>query len=157
MQQELSFYRTTKGYKNNHKTTELICENCESPFLANRANARFCSSSCRSQYWLNKNQKRVITLAVPADIDDDYLETIKEMLLNYKSGKASGSEEVAKAPSSINEDQFFETEIDLVDYLNAMGYEDFKIPKKDAGIYYDEGLTIKKTEGGFETRIHIRR
>lgn len=157
MQQELSFYRTTKGYKNNHKTTELTCENCQAPFLANRKNARFCSSSCRSQFWLDKNDKRVITLAVPADIDDTYLDHIKEMLINYKSKKAKGDSKEESQPKFINEDQFFESVTDLTKYLHAMGYEDFKIPRMDMGIYYDEGLTIKKTEGGFETRIHMRR
>ena len=86
MQLELGMFRTTKGFRTNHKSTELVCENCNAAFLANRKNARFCSSSCRSQFWLNKNEKKVITLAVPADIDDDYLEEVKSMLLNYKKG-----------------------------------------------------------------------
>ncbi|MFT5725301.1 MAG: hypothetical protein ACI9JN_002425, partial [Bacteroidia bacterium] len=86
MQLELGMFRTTKGFRTNHKSTELVCENCNASFLANRKNARFCSSSCRSQFWLSKNDKKVITLAVPADIDDDYLDDVKAMLLNYKKG-----------------------------------------------------------------------
>ncbi|MDA8886854.1 hypothetical protein N9I68_04680, partial [Bacteroidia bacterium] len=53
-------------------------------FLANRKTAKFCSSSCRSQFWMAKNNKKVITISVPADIDDAYLEKIKNMLINYK-------------------------------------------------------------------------
>ena len=33
------------------------------------------------------------------------------------------------------------------------GFLDYKVPKYDMGIYYDEGLTIKKNEDSFEVRI----
>ncbi|MFT4522324.1 MAG: hypothetical protein ACI8ZN_001270 [Bacteroidia bacterium] len=157
MQLELGMYRTTKGFKNNHKSTELVCENCKSHFLANRKNARFCSSSCRSQFWLNKNDKKVITLAVPIDIDDSYLEEVKMLLVNYKKkGGDASNKVVAKVevkPSSKKETKLFENMVDLRVYLENAGFEDYKIPKIDNGIYYDEGLSIKKIEQGWETRI----
>ena len=166
MQLELGMYRTTKGFKANHKSTELVCENCESNFLANRKNARFCSSSCRSQFWLNKNSKKVITLAVPSDIDEDYLEYVKGLLLNYKKkGSAAKIEApVAQTPPvenrekaeihTINETRVFENIQELRVYLERSGFDDFKIPKIDNGIYYDEGLTIKKIGDEYETHIH---
>ncbi|MCB9262487.1 MAG: hypothetical protein H6607_08950 [Flavobacteriales bacterium] len=164
MQLELGMYRTTKGFKTNHKSTELICENCESAFLANRKNARFCSSSCRSQFWLNKNDKKVITLAVPIDMDDDYLEEVKAMLLNYKKGdvitigKPQKTESVVEQPREKisllrKESMIFDDVVDLRMYLESNGFEDYKVPKMDNGIYYDEGLTIKKIDEGWETLI----
>lgn len=148
MQQQMTFYRTTKGFKSNHKSSELICENCGSSFLANRNNARFCSSSCRSQFWLNKNDKRVITLTVPADIDENYLESIKELLMNYKRKSIPSIVPVREKETKTFEDC---AELDL--YLRAIGYKDYKIPKIEWGIYYDEGLTIKKVENGWETTV----
>lgn len=164
MQLELGMFRTTKGFRTNHKSTELVCENCEAQFLANRKNARFCSSSCRSQFWLNKNEKKVITLAVPANIDDEYLEDVKAMLLNYKKGDKLNyvhgdiDEEVDKEPKEAvslmrKETMVFEEVGELREYLKGEGFEDYKVPKMDNGIYYDEGLSIKKVEEGWETLI----
>lgn len=150
MQQEIALYRTTKGFQQNHKTSELKCNNCKQAFLANRKTAKFCSSSCRSQYWMSKNNKKVITIAVPADIDEAYLEKIKSMLENYKPGD---NEIGSTAPVISNHNKTFETEKDLKKFMKEIGLNDYKIPKHEAGIYYDEGLTIKKTEIGFEVKI----
>ncbi|MBO6515137.1 MAG: hypothetical protein JJ975_01120 [Bacteroidia bacterium] len=157
-------FRTTKGFRTNHKSTELVCENCNAQFLANRKNARFCSSSCRSQFWLNKNEKKVITLAVPANIDDQYLEDVKAMLMNYKKGdklnisRVETVPHVEKEPKEAvslmrKETMIFEDVSELRAYLKSEGFEDYKIPKMDNGIYYDEGLSIKKVEEGWETLI----
>ena len=149
-QQQLNFYRTTKGFQNNHKTTLLVCQNCEQDFLANRKTAKFCSSSCRSQFWMAKNEKKVITIAVPIDIDDAYLERVKEMLMNYKSGAPSTQKpKVQKTRRT----ESFATEQELRQFMESAGYSDYKIPKHDMGIYYDEGLTIKKQEDSFEVKI----
>ncbi len=167
MQLELGMFRTTKGFRTNHKSTELVCENCGAQFLANRKNARFCSSSCRSQFWLNKNQKKVITLAVPANIDDDYLEEVKTMLMNYKKGDKLNytsqdavveEKETPREPVHLmrKETMIFEDIAELRAYLKSEGFEDYKIPKMDNGIYYDEGLSIKKIEEGWETLISKR-
>ncbi|MFT5512093.1 MAG: hypothetical protein ACI8SE_000488 [Bacteroidia bacterium] len=166
MQLELGMFRTTKGFRTNHKSTELVCENCAAAFLANRKNARFCSSSCRSQFWLNKNDKKVITLAVPADIDDAYLVDIKAMLLNYKKGdsirtagnQAIKNEVIPKEVVSLmrKETMLFDQISELRSYLSEQGFEDYKVPKIDNGIYYDEGLSIKKVEEGWETLISKR-
>lgn len=150
MQQQMNFYRTTKGFQTNHKSTALTCQNCEQDFLANRKTAKFCSSSCRSQFWMAKNQKKVITIAVPIDIDDAYLEKIKDMLANYKSGKARVKEEPVVKTRQI---ESFETEQELREFMTKAGYSDYKVPKHDMGIYYDEGLTIKKHEDTFEVKI----
>ncbi len=150
MQQQMNFYRTTKSFQNNHKTTALVCQNCEQDFLANRKTAKFCSSSCRSQFWMTKNQKKVITIAVPIDIDEDYLDKVKEMLMNYKSGnKAVKTESTIKTKTI----ESFESEQELRAYMESVGYTDYKIPKHDMGIYYDKGLSIKKHEDSFEVKI----
>ncbi|MGB0850050.1 MAG: hypothetical protein ACPGTP_02285 [Bacteroidia bacterium] len=146
----MNFYRTTKGFQTNHKSTALTCQNCNEDFLANRKTAKFCSSSCRSQFWMAKNQKKVITIAVPIDIDDAYLEKIKDMLANYKSGKARVKEEPVVKTRQI---ESFETEQELREFMTKAGYSDYKVPKHDMGIYYDEGLTIKKHEDTFEVKI----
>ncbi len=145
----MDLFRTTKSFQQNHKTTELKCTNCERGFLANRKTAKFCSSSCRSQFWMTKNNKKVITLAVPIDIDEAYLEKIKHMLENYIP---SGHTIEAK-PSRSNHDEVFETEKDLRLFMSTNGITDYKIPKHNTGIYYDEGLTITKTNEGFQVRI----
>lgn len=150
MQNELNLYRQTKGYQHNHKTTALKCQNCKEDFLANRKTAKFCSNSCRSQYWMTKNQKKVITLAVPEDIDDAYLEKIKNMLINYKSTKDA---EVEHTPLHTYHEEVFQTEKDLRAFMAQAGFKDYKIPKHDMGIYYDEGLTIRKFEEGWEVKI----
>jgi arginyl-tRNA--protein-N-Asp/Glu arginylyltransferase len=159
---EFNFLRTTKGYKRNHKTTELVCENCESVFLANRNNARFCSSSCRSQFWLKKKNMKVVTITVPADMSDEQIEAMKKAFANPEKFKAQRAnqkglvnkqEEPQVVKLSSPETQMFEQTVDLEEYLNDCGFFDFKVPRFDTGIYYDDGLTIKKIEGGWETVV----
>jgi len=150
MQNELNLFRQTKGFQHNHKTTALKCTNCKQDFLANRKTAKFCSNSCRSQYWMTKNDKKVITLAVPMDIDEAYLEKIKSMLINYKSTKDS---EVLHAPIQTYHEEVFQTEKELRSFMDQAGFTDYKIPKHDLGIYYDDGLTIRKFEEGWEVKI----
>ena len=140
MQQQIALYRTTKGFQQNHKTSALKCKNCSQDFLANRKTAQFCSSSCRSQFWMAKNKKKVITIAVPIDIDDAYLEKIKSMLENYKSP----SETAVNIHVRTQHNEAFETEKDVREFMKQSGLSDYKIPKHDLGIYYDEGITIKK-------------
>ena len=149
MQQQMSLYRTTKGFQHNHKSTALRCQNCDSDFLANRRTAKFCSSSCRSQFWMAKNEKKVITIAVPIDIDDAYLDKIKNMLINYKSVQDT---QVQQSLQTYHEEQFA-TEQDLRRFMAQAGFSDYKVPKHDLGIYYDKGLTIKKFEDGWEVKI----
>tara|TARA_B110000238_G_scaffold127036_1_gene137151 strand:+ start:314 stop:616 length:303 start_codon:yes stop_codon:yes gene_type:complete len=96
-----------------------------------------------------KNQKKVITIAVPIDIDDAYLEKIKSMLENYKPT----SDTTKQKPLRTQQNETFETEKDVREFMTQAGLLDYKIPKHDMGIYYDEGLTIKKTEGGFQVKI----
>ena len=96
-----------------------------------------------------KNKKKVITIAVPVDIDDAYLEKIKHMLENYKSNK----DVVENTPVRAHHEEIFDSEKELREFMSNVGVKDYKIPKHDTGIYYDEGLTIKKTENGFEVKL----
>jgi hypothetical protein len=98
---------------------------------------------------MTKNKKKVITIAVPIDLDDAYLEKIKLMLENYKSVENV----VEKASNRLHQNETFETEKDLRLFMAQAGYDDYKIPKHDMGIYYDEGMTIKKIEAGFQVKI----
>lgn len=148
MQQEIALFRTTKGFQHKHKTSELKCKCCKSLFLANRKTAQFCSSSCRSNFWMTKNQKKVITIAVPIDIDEEYLEKIKNMLINYKTN----SVEEATTLVTRHEEKF-NSEQDLREFMKNTGFPDYKIPKHDLGIYYDDGLSITKFEDGWQVKI----
>ena len=151
MQQEIALFRTTKGFQQNHKTTELKCKCCKSHFLANRKTAQFCSSSCRSNFWMTKNQKKVITIAVPIDIDESYLEKIKNMLINYKTNKIVQD----STPVIRRHEERFNSEKDLREFMKNSGFPDYKIPKHDLGIYYDDGLSITKFEDGWQVKIAI--
>lgn len=150
MQQQIALYRTTKGYKQNHKSSLLKCSNCESDFLANRRNAKYCSSSCRSQAWLDKNDRKIITLSVPADIDDAFLERIKEMLVNYKG---QGKDTQNNSTNPAYHEEIFESVAELSNFLRQSGISEFKVPKVNQGVYYDEGLMIKKLPEGYVVRI----
>jgi hypothetical protein len=149
MQQEIALFRTTKGFQQNHKTSELKCKCCKSHFLANRKTAQFCSSSCRSNFWMTKNQKKVITIAVPIDIDESYLEKIKNMLINYKTNKIVQD----STPVIRRHEERFNSEKDLREFMKNSGFPDYKIPKHDLGIYYDDGLSITKFEDGWQVKI----
>ena len=149
-QQQLNLYRTTNGFKQNHKTTRLICSNCGSAFLANRKTAKYCSNSCRSQKWAVKNKKRIITLAVPADIDEAYLNKVKQMLVNYE---ASPDHKESSGTTRTVQMEQFENEAAIRSYLYNAGYKDFKIPLHEQGIYYDEGLSITKLKDCWEIKI----
>jgi hypothetical protein len=149
MQQEIALFRTTKGFQQNHKTTELKCKCCKNHFLANRKTAQFCSSSCRSNFWMTKNQKKVITIAVPIDIDESYLEKIKNMLINYKTNKIVQD----STPVIRRHEERFNSEKDLREFMKNSGFPDYKIPKHDLGIYYDDGLSITKFEDGWQVKI----
>jgi hypothetical protein len=99
---------------------------------------------------LSKNKKKVITLAVPNDIDDAYLEKIKNMLINYKAAISTTEEQVAQ---HTYHEESFESELELRNFMKQAGFTDYKVPKIDQGIYYDEGLTIRKTQGGWTVKI----
>tara|TARA_B100001059_G_scaffold110589_1_gene110712 strand:- start:5350 stop:5652 length:303 start_codon:yes stop_codon:yes gene_type:complete len=98
---------------------------------------------------MKKNQKKVITIAVPIDIDDAYLEKIKGMLENYKAS----TESVNTSSLRSHHEEVFSSEKELREFMAQAGFLDYKVPKYDMGIYYDEGLTIKKNEDSFEVRI----
>jgi hypothetical protein len=153
MQQQIALYRTTKGFQQNHKTSALKCKNCKQDFLANRKTAKFCSSSCRSQFWMTKNMKKVITIAVPIDIDEAFLEKIKNILINYKSENSEDS--TSLPPKIMRHEQIFATEKELRGFMKNTEFDDFKIPKHDMGIYYDKGLSITKYEEGWEVKVSI--
>lgn len=145
--------RTTRNFKNNHKTTELTCQNCEQTFLANRRTAKFCSSSCRSQFWLRQHNKKVITLAVPEEVDDEYLDYIKSLLINYKPSATSGEEVEETFIDSAKIKKTFDDRRELNGFLASHGYINCRLPERNLGIYCDGPLTIKKIDKSWEVSI----
>jgi len=98
---------------------------------------------------MTKNQKKVITIAVPIDIDESYLEKIKNMLINYKTTKIVQD----STPVIRRHEERFNSEKDLREFMKNSGFPDYKIPKHDLGIYYDDGLSITKFEDGWQVKI----
>jgi hypothetical protein len=103
---------------------------------------------------MTKNNKKVITIAVPIDIDDAYLEKIKLMLENYKPSDAIAEiPSTTPNPAKSYQEEVFTSEKDVITFMAKAGRNDYKIPKHDMGIYYDEGLTIKKIEDNFLVKV----
>jgi len=98
---------------------------------------------------MTKNQKKVITIAVPIDIDESYLEKIKNMLINYKTNKIVQD----STPVIRRHEERFNSEKDLREFMKNSGFPDYKIPKHDLGIYYDDGFSITKFEDGWQVKI----
>ena len=76
-------------------------------------------------------------------------EKIKNMLINYKS--TADTEE--NAAIRTHHEETFASEKELRAFMSQAGFTDYKIPKHDLGIYYDEGLTIKKGENDWTVKI----
>lgn len=89
---------------------------------------------------------------MPIDIDEAYLDKIKDMLTNYKPVSDSDNGDYTPTQKT-RRIESFSTEKELHDFMRSVGFSDYKIPKHDMGIYYDEGLTIKKHEDSFEVKI----
>jgi hypothetical protein len=71
------------------------------------------------------------------------------MLENYKASPDSER----PSPLRSHHEEVFSSEKELREFMAQAGFSDYKVPKHDMGIYYDEGLTIKKNEDSFEVRI----
>lgn len=91
-------------------------------------------------------------MAVPADIDEAFLDEIKSMLVNYKKANVAGE---AAPVEEVHQSQVvtFEDAAEMRVFLQARGYTDYKLPLRDQGIYYDKGLTIKKIDNTFECTL----
>jgi hypothetical protein len=137
------------------KTT---CQCCGIEFIANRNDAKYCSSSCRSRFWLGKNNQRIITLTVPSYADGRFIELIKARVNELKNAyqpMAPVAEPTLEAPVVKVEKQFFTTQKETYEYLGRMGYNNSRLPLVVNGIFCDVGLTIKKTEEGWETEVKL--
>ena len=138
---------------------KTICQCCGIEFVANRNDAKYCSSSCRSRYWLGKNNQRIITLTIPAYADDRFIELIKARVNELKNAfqpvpVSPTPEAIAEMQSKI-EKRFFDSQKETYEYLGRMGYNNSRLPLVVNGIYCDVGLTIKKTEEGWETEVKL--
>ena len=136
------------------KTT---CQCCGIEFIANRNDAKFCSSSCRSRFWLGKNNQRIITLTVPADADERFIELLKARITELKNTYHTTAPVLANQPEiAIKvERKFFETQKETYEYLGSIGFNNSRLPLVVNGIFCDVGLTIKKTEEGWETEVKL--
>lgn len=142
--------------KQMYSRPKTTCQCCGIEFMANRNDAKYCSSSCRSRFWLGKNNQRIITLTVPADADDRFIELLKARVTELKNSyqisaiAANQAEVVVKV-----EHKFFETQKETYQYLESLGYNNSRLPLVLNGIFCDVGLTIKKTEEGWETEVKL--
>ncbi|MCC6720883.1 MAG: hypothetical protein IT243_01670 [Bacteroidia bacterium] len=137
-----------------------VCQCCGIEFIANRNDAKYCSSSCRSRYWLGKNNQKIITLTVPADADERFIELLKARVVELKSSlnskeKIETENKVEETQNPKSEKRFFETQKDTYEYLGSIGYNNSRLPLVLNGIYCDVGLTIKRTEDGWETEAKL--
>lgn len=138
-----------------------VCQCCGIEFIANRNDAKYCSSSCRSRYWLGKNNQKIITLTVPADADERFIELLKARIVELKN--TMNHKPVAEEPESKFEEtqapkvekRFFESQKDTYEYLGNIGYNNSRLPLVLNGIFCDVGLTIKRTEEGWETEVKL--
>jgi hypothetical protein len=142
--------------KHMYSKPKTTCQCCGIEFIANRNDAKYCSSSCRSRFWLGKNNQRIITLTVPADADDRFIELLKARVTELKAT-------YHPTPAAINhpevpvkmERRFFETQKDTYTYLESLGYNNSRLPLVVNGIFCDVGLNIKKTDEGWETEVKL--
>ena len=77
------------------------------------------------------------------------MEKIKNMLINYKTNKIVQD----STPVIRRHEERFNSEKDLREFMKNSGFPDYKIPKHDLGIYYDDGLSITKFEDGWQVKI----
>ncbi|NUM31076.1 MAG: hypothetical protein HUU47_01980 [Bacteroidetes bacterium] len=138
-----------------------VCKCCGIEFIANRNDAKYCSSSCRSRYWLGKNNQKIITLTVPADADERFIELLKARVVELKNSLDNKplafetENKFEETPIPKVEKKFFETQKDTYEYLGSIGYNNSRLPLVLNGIFCDVGLTIKRTEEGWETEVKL--
>ncbi len=143
--------------KQMYSKPKSTCQCCGIEFMANRNDAKYCSSSCRSRFWLGKNNQRIITLTVPADADERFIELLKARVTELKNTYQTAAAVAAnhsEIPVKI-EHKFFESQKETYQYLESLGYNNSRLPLVVNGIFCDVGLTIKKTEEGWETEVKL--
>ena len=128
--------------KHMYSKPKTTCQCCGIEFIANRNDAKYCSSSCRSRFWLGKNNQRIITLTVPADADERFIELLKARVTELKAAYLT--------PTPV-----FESQKETYQYLESLGYNNSRLPLVVNGIFCDVGLNIKKTEEGWETEVKL--
>lgn len=141
--------RVKKGGKN-----LLGCQNCGTKFLAVRKNTKYCSNTCRSQHWMERNHMKVITLSVPENIDDAFIDYIKKLIADYSKNNQSVLVEKSVLNELKPQEISLENETDLHNELISRGFKEFRVPKHNLGVYYDEKFSITKLEGGFLVKYY---
>lgn len=143
--------------KHMYSKPKTTCQCCGIEFIANRNDAKYCSSSCRSRFWLGKNNQRIITLTVPADADDRFIELLKARVTELKATYLTPSPVFVSQPEVAVkiERKFFESQKETYQYLESLGYNNSRLPLVVNGIFCDVGLNIKKTEEGWETEVKL--
>jgi hypothetical protein len=143
--------------KRMYSKPKTTCQCCGIEFIANRNDAKYCSSSCRSRFWLGKNNQRIITLTVPADADDRFIELLKARVTELKATYLPVAPAAVCQPEvhARIERRLFETQKDTYTYLESIGYNNSRLPLVVNGIFCDVGLNIKKTDEGWETEVKL--
>ncbi len=143
--------------KHMYSKPKTTCQCCGIEFIANRNDAKYCSSSCRSRFWLGKNNQRIITLTVPADADERFIELLKARVTELKAAYLTPTPVFASQPEVAVkiERKIFESQKETYQYLESLGYNNSRLPLVVNGIFCDVGLNIKKTEEGWETEVKL--
>lgn len=125
----------------------ILCVNCGNTFFPKRSSAKYCSSSCRSQHWMSSNNKKVLTLSVPEDIDEELINKIKELIENYTQNKRnlSRGEQTKRSFETFS----VKDEKELRQKLESFGIFEYRIPQHNLGVYYDEKFSITKIPDGY--------
>ncbi len=143
--------------KQMYSKPKSTCQCCGIEFMANRNDAKYCGSSCRSRFWLGKNNQRIITLTVPADADERFIELIKARVTELKNtfhSPVAAAGNTAECAAKV-EHRFFETQRETYLYLESLGFNNSRLPLVVNGIFCDVGLNIKKTDQGWETEVKL--
>lgn len=143
--------------KQMYSKPKSTCQCCGIEFIANRNDAKYCSSSCRSRFWLGKNNQRIITLTVPADADERFIELLKARVTELKATYLTPAPVAENHPevAAKIERRFFESQRETYQYLESLGYNNSRLPLVVNGIFCDVGLNIKKTDEGWETEVKL--
>ena len=106
---------------------------------------------------MGKNNKRIISITVPADADDRFIELIKARVTELKNTYHAAPAAEADQPEVVTriERKFFETQKETYQYLESLGFNNSRLPLVVNGIFCDVGLTIKKTESGWEIEVKL--
>ncbi|OUU01389.1 MAG: hypothetical protein CNE98_04385 [Bacteroidetes bacterium MED-G17] len=96
---------------------------------------------------MTKNNQKVVTFMVPQEHEEEFVRSVKQILDTYR---------VQKKNKNLVEQKVFDDVNELKNYLNKLGFKNFRLPSMIHGAFYDKGLTVKKKlENSWEVRVNL--